>query len=75
MWRVTQMSVSTMCQGTLASAAPSTRLGRGAAIVLRFITVLLVASALFGSVFVAASAASAPTGADFLRLCSENKPA
>jgi hypothetical protein len=41
----------------------------------RFMAVLLVASGLLGSVVVAASAASAPTGADFLRLCGENKPA
>lgn len=41
----------------------------------RFITVLLIALAFLGSVVVAASAASGPTGADFLRLCRENKAA
>src|SRR3954466_6688253 len=41
----------------------------------RLITVLLIASAFLGSLVVAASAASGPTGADFLRLCGENKPA
>ena len=41
----------------------------------RFIAVLLIASAFLGSVVVAASAASGPTGADFLRLCGENKAA
>jgi hypothetical protein len=41
----------------------------------RFIAVLLIASAFLGSVVVAASAASGPSGADFLRLCGENKAA
>jgi hypothetical protein len=41
----------------------------------RFITVLLIASALLGSLIAAASAASGPTGGDFLRLCGENKAA
>jgi hypothetical protein len=41
----------------------------------RFVAVLLVASAFLATVIAAASAASGPTGADFLRLCGENKAA
>lgn len=41
----------------------------------RFIAVLLIALAFFGTALVAASAAPGPTGADFLRLCRENKAA
>jgi hypothetical protein len=41
----------------------------------RFIAVLLVASAFLATVIAAASAGSGPTGADFLRLCGENRAA
>jgi hypothetical protein len=41
----------------------------------RFIPMLIIGAAFFGSVVVAASAAPGPTGADFLRLCRENKAA